>query len=444
MSDLLLDPDDLFLFNEGSHRHLHRVLGAQPVPEGTRFAVWAPNAREVGVVGDFDGWGRGSHRLEPQGTSGIWAATVAAAAPGDLYRYRIVTGEGALIEKTDPVAAAYEEPPATAAVDRRSRPRVGRQRVDGVTGHDDRPRRAGLDLRGRTSGRGAAPLPAATTAFPGYREIATSLAEHVLAHGFTHVELLPIMEHPFYGSWGYQTTGYFAPTSRYGSPTDFMALVDHLHQEGVGVILDWVPSHFPTDPFALARFDGTHLYEHADPRLGWHPDWDSAIFNYGRHEVRSFLVSSAICWLERYHADGLRVDAVASMLYRDYSRRRGRVAPERVRRQGEPRGDRLPERPERGRLRRAPRRRDLRRGVDGVADGEQADVHRRAGVRLQVGHGVDARHPAVLLRGSRAPALAPPRADVPLRVRLQRELHPAPLPRRGRPRQGLAARQDAR
>ena len=329
--------------------------------------------------------------------------------PGDLYRYRIVTGEGALIEKTDPVAAAYEEPPATAAVIAD----LGHEWGDGEW-MASRGTTIGLDAPvsiyevhlgswGRTAAGG-------DDRFPGYRQIATSLAEHVLAHGFTHVELLPIMEHPFYGSWGYQTTGYFAPTARYGSPTDFMALVDHLHQEGVGVILDWVPSHFPTDPFALAHFDGTHLYEHADPRLGWHPDWDSAIFNYGRHEVRSFLVSSAICWLERYHADGLRVDAVASMLYRDYSRRHGRVAAERVRRQGEPRGDRLPEGPERGRLRRAPRRRHLRRGVHGVADGEQADVHRRAGVRLQVGHGVDARHPAVLLRGSRAPALAPPRA----------------------------------
>jgi 1,4-alpha-glucan branching enzyme len=316
---------DLHLFNEGTHRHLHNVLGALLGADGTRFSVWAPSAARVEVVGDFTGW-ESPVALEPVGVSGIWSGAVPGATAGHGYRYIVAGADGIRTERSDPVATSNFEPPSTASV------------VADLTydwGDDD----------WMTSGRAGRLTPNAPisiyevhlgswgrTVIPGrrwprYDELADPLADHALAHGFTHVELLPIMEHPFYGSWGYQTTGYFAPTSRYGSPTDFMQMVDRLHQRGIGVILDWVPSHFPMDGHALARFDGTHLFEHADPRQGYHPDWTSAIFNYGRAEVRSFLISSAISWLERYHVDGLRVDAVASMLYLDYSRDPGEWIP---------------------------------------------------------------------------------------------------------------------
>lgn len=318
-----LDDLDVYLFNEGTHRYLHRHLGAQPDGEGTRFAVWAPNARSVAVAGTFDGWTR-DHPLEPSG-SGIWHGWVPEAAVGDSYLYRLTGADGVRIEKSDPFAAANEEPPAISS-------RIAE--LDHDWGDDewmtDRGRHVALDapmsiyeLHLGSWGRHVAD----GRRFPRYDELADPLADHVLAHGFTHVELLPIMEHPFYGSWGYQTTGYYAPSARYGTPIDLMRMIDRLHQRGVGVILDWVPSHFPTDGHGLYRFDGTHLFEHADPRQGYHPDWNSAIFNYGRNEVRSFLVSSAMCWLDRYHVDGLRVDAVASMLYLDYSREDGEWIP---------------------------------------------------------------------------------------------------------------------
>ena len=315
---------DLHLFNEGTHRHLHRVFGAQPGLGGSRFTVWAPNARAVRVVGSFE-----SHEtdLHPLASSGVWTGWVDGASIGTSYHFELTTRDGAVLRKSDPFASATVEPPATESL-------IADLHHD--WGDDDwmggRGARIALDAPvsvyevhlgswGRRVGDGRR--------FPRYHELADPLADHVLAHGFTHVELLPIMEHPFYGSWGYQTTGYFAPTARHGSPTDLMRMIDRLHQRGVGVILDWVPSHFPTDPHGLARFDGTHLYEHADERQGFHPDWKSAIFNYGRNEIRAFLISSAIHWLERYHVDGLRVDAVASMLYLDYSRSAGEWIPNR-------------------------------------------------------------------------------------------------------------------
>jgi 1,4-alpha-glucan branching enzyme len=314
---------DLHLFNEGTHRRLHRCLGAHPDGEGTWFAVWAPNASSVEVLGDFDGW-RGQ-RLEPVGSSGIWSGYVPGARPGQSYRYAITTRHGERLEKADPVGAAHNVPPSTASViadlDYEWHDAAWMSRR-GSTVRADAPISI-YEVHLGSWGRIATP----GRRFPTYAELADPIADHVLAHGFTHVELLPIMEHPFYGSWGYQTTGYFAPTARYGSPRDLMAMIDRLHERGVGVILDWVPSHFPMDAHGLARFDGTHLYEHADPRQGYHPDWTSAIFNYGRNEVRAFLVSSAFCWLDRYHVDGLRVDAVASMLYLDYSRRPGEWVP---------------------------------------------------------------------------------------------------------------------
>ena len=328
----LLTDDDLYLFNEGTHARLHDKLGAHVITldgaRGVHFAVWAPNAEGVNVIGDFNGWNRESHPLRPLGQSGIWFGFVPGIGQGTIYKYFVMSRHhGYRVEKADPFAFHAETPPNTASI------------VTGLdyTWHDG----DWMSTRGRRNALDAPisiyevhlgswmRVPEDGNRMMSYRELAPRLADHVSRMGFTHVEFLPVMEHPFYGSWGYQTTGYFAPTSRYGMPHDFMALVDELHQRGIGVILDWVPSHFPTDEHGLAYFDGTHLYEHADPRSGFHPDWKSYIFNYGRNEVRSFLLSSAIYWLERYHADGLRVDAVASMLYLDYSRRAGEWIPNR-------------------------------------------------------------------------------------------------------------------
>jgi len=327
-----LSPDDVYLFNEGSHTRLYRKLGAhwQPHgdPPGTRFAVWAPNAREVSVVGDFNHWEPGAHPLEPREASGIWEGFIAGVEKGATYKYHIRAQQGGhQVEKADPFGFRHEHPPATASVV---------WDLEYEWGDSE-----WMEAR-RERNRGEAPIsvyevhlgswrrdPDDPERMRGYRELARELADYVVEQGFTHVELLPIMEHPFYGSWGYQTTGYFAPTSRHGSPQDFMYLVDHLHQRDIGVILDWVPSHFPSDEHGLAYFDGTHLFEHADPRQGFHPDWESLIFNFGRNEVRSFLLSSALFWLDHYHVDGLRVDAVASMLYLDYSRKEGEWIPNR-------------------------------------------------------------------------------------------------------------------
>ncbi|CAN5743403.1 1,4-alpha-glucan branching protein GlgB [soil metagenome] len=314
---------DLYLFNEGTHRRLYEQFGAQPADGGCRFAVWAPNARSVAVVGSFDGWNT-EHPLGPSG-SGVWSTWVDGPAIGDSYVYRITTQDGQTVEKSDPVGAATEEPPSVAS-------RIADLSYEWGDAEWMAGRHATVALDAPVSiyemhlgswGRHVTD----DKRFPRYDELADPVADHVLAHGFTHVELLPIMEHPFYGSWGYQTTGFFAPSARYGTPVDLMRMVDRLHQRGVGVILDWVPSHFPTDASGLYEFDGTHLFEHADPRQGYHPDWNSAIFNYSRNEVRSFLTSSALCWLDRYHVDALRVDAVASMLYLDYSRPAGEWIP---------------------------------------------------------------------------------------------------------------------
>ncbi|MBW3662872.1 MAG: 1,4-alpha-glucan branching protein GlgB [Actinobacteria bacterium] len=320
---------DLHLFNEGSHLRLYEKLGAHPREvdgvAGTHFGVWAPGARSVSVLGDFNGWDQGATPLAARGVSGIWEGFVPDVGVGTTYKYHIVSEahEGYEVDKADPFAFHTEVPPKTAS-------KVWDLSYDWGDGEWMAQRGARQNLH--------API-SIYELHPGswrrgdddetlsYRDLADPLIEHVTALGFTHVEFLPLMEHPFYGSWGYQTTGFFAPTSRYGTPQDLMWLIDRLHQAGIGVILDWVPSHFPTDEMGLAYFDGTHLFEHADPRQGFHPDWGSYIFNYGRHEVRSFLLSSAMYWLDRYHIDGIRVDAVASMLYLDYSRREGEWIP---------------------------------------------------------------------------------------------------------------------
>jgi 1,4-alpha-glucan branching enzyme len=326
----LLADEDLHLFNEGSHVRLYDKLGAHTIEHegkrGTCFAVWAPNAEEVSVIGDFNGWSKRRDTLVPRASSGIWEGFLDGVEPGALYKYHIRSRHrGYTVDKADPFGFAHETPPRTASVvtelgyawgdQEWMRSRKERIALDAPVAvyevHLGSWRRPENDPGG----------------FLSYREIAEPLARHVLDAGFTHVEFLPVMEHPFYGSWGYQVTGYFAPTARYGSPHDLMYLIDYLHQQGIGVILDWVPSHFPTDEHGLGYFDGSHLYEHEDPKEGFHPDWNSYIFNYGRHEVRSFLLSSAHFWLDLYHADGLRVDAVASMLYRDYSRKQGEWIP---------------------------------------------------------------------------------------------------------------------
>ena len=326
----ILGAQDLYLFNEGTHRRLYDKLGARLAVvdgrPGAYFAVWAPNAREVSLIGGFNGWNPASHPMRCKGDSGVWETWVPDLGPGTLYKYRIVSHQGGqVLEKGDPFAYAAEIAPKTASVlwdlgyewkdAEWMRARGGRQALG-------KPMSI-YELHLGSWRR----VPEQEFRSLSYREMAHQLPEYVRKLGFTHVELMPVMEHPYYGSWGYQTTGYFAPSSRYGTPQDFMYLVDKLHESGVGVILDWVPSHFATDAHGLAQFDGTHLFEHEDPRQGYHPDWGSYIFNYSRNEVRSFLISSALFWLDKYHVDGLRVDAVASMLYLDYSRKQGEWIP---------------------------------------------------------------------------------------------------------------------
>ena len=314
--------DDLWLFSQGTHERLYEVMGCHPGGDGTaEFRVWAPNAAAVSVVGDFCGWDPGAVPMTDLG-EGVWEAT-SPAEPGDGYKFHIQSQFGGYeVDKADPFAVHAETPPATASK---------------VWPFDHQWGDAEW-MAGRAA-RSAVDAPISIyemhlgswrrDAWVTYRGLADPLSDHLERTGFTHVELMPVMEHPYYGSWGYQVTGFFAPTSRYGPPEELMALIDILHQRGFGVILDWVPSHFPTDEHGLGFFDGTHLYEPADPRRGFHPDWSSWVFDYDRPQVRSFLLSSAHWWCDRFHADGLRVDAVASMLYLDYSRKPGEWVPNR-------------------------------------------------------------------------------------------------------------------
>ncbi|SBT37719.1 1,4-alpha-glucan branching protein GlgB [Micromonospora auratinigra] len=310
---------DLHLIGEGRHERLWEALGARVFDEGVAFSVWAPNARGVRVVGDFTGWGPDDGwPMRSLGSSGVWEIFVPGVATGARYKYRILGADGRWRDKADPMAGRTEVPPATASVvhssayewgdaawlERRARQRPHQEPMSVYEVHLGS-WRPGL----------------------GYRELAEQLTAYVTELGFTHVEFLPVMEHPFGGSWGYQVTGYYAPTARFGDPDDFRYLVDRLHAAGIGVLLDWVPAHFPKDEWALARFDGTPLYEHPDPRRGEHPDWGTYVFDFGRREVRNFLVANALYWLDEFHVDGLRVDAVASMLYLDYSRQEGQWLP---------------------------------------------------------------------------------------------------------------------
>jgi 1,4-alpha-glucan branching enzyme len=309
---------DLHLIGEGRHEQLWRALGARPDDAGTAFSVWAPNARGVRVVGDFNFWDGRAHPMRSLGGAGVWELYLPGVKPGATYKYSICGPDGVWRDKADPMAIYAETPPATGSVV---------YRPSHEWGDAD-----WLAFRAANQ-----PISSPMSVYevhlgswrPGlsYRELATELTAYVTDMGFTHVEFLPVAEHPFGGSWGYQVTSYYAPTSRFGSPDDFRFLVDALHQAGIGVIVDWVPAHFPRDSWALAEFDGTSLYEHADPRLGSHPDWGTLVFNFVRSEVRNFLVANAIYWFEEFHIDGLRVDAVASMLYLDYSRKDGEWLP---------------------------------------------------------------------------------------------------------------------
>ncbi len=323
---------DFYLFGEGNHYSIYYKLGAHPCEldglPGTRFAVWAPNAERVSVVGPFNLWDGRRHAMQVRGGSGIWELFVPGVGPGALYKYEIRTRAGTTVLKADPYGFAMELRPGNASIV---------ASLDGHEWHDA----AWLEAR-RRADHTRNPINvyevhpgswrrdyARDPSFLNWRELADELIPHVLRQGYTHVELMGVAEHPFDGSWGYQVAGYYAPSSRFGTPQDFMHFVDRCHQAGLGVIIDWVPAHFPRDEHGLALFDGTALYEHDDPRLGEHADWGTKIFNYGRHEVRNFLVANALYWLDRYHVDGLRVDAVASMLYLDYSRRPGEWVPNR-------------------------------------------------------------------------------------------------------------------
>ncbi len=326
----LLTDFDVHLFKSGKHFKLYEKLGAHPSThngeDGTYFAVWAPNARAIFVIGNFNHWQDGHHKLNPRwDESGIWEGFLPGLVKGEVYKYAIHSNTGEYLEKADPFAFYAEVPPKTASV-------VWQHTYswkDGVW-LSDRKKSAGkpkpYSVYEVHIGSWRRKIEESNRSLS-YSEMASELVAYVKELGFTHVEFLPIMEHPFFGSWGYQLTGYFAPSSRFGEPEEFMQLVDAFHQEDIGVILDWVPSHFPGDAHGLYKFDGTHLYEHADPRKGFHPDWSSYIYNYGRPEVQSFLISNALFWLDHYHIDALRVDAVASMLYLDYSRKDGEWIP---------------------------------------------------------------------------------------------------------------------
>lgn len=328
----LLSDDDLYMFNEGSHLELYEKMGSHPARHknmrGTYFAVWAPDAEKVAVMGEFNGWDKGRHFLGARGQSGIWEGFVPGVGKGMMYKYHVYSRWGGYrVDKADPFAIRTEVPPLTGSI---------------VWDLDYAWNDQEWMARRHEHNRNEAPMSIYEVHLGSWRrvpeegnrsltcrELGPMLAEYAKGMGFTHVEFLPVTEHPFYGSWGYLSLGFFAPTSRYGTPQDFMFLIDCLHQQGIGVILDWVPSHFPSDEHGLGFFDGTHLYEHADPRQGIHPEWDSLVFNYDREEIRSFLLSSALFWFGKYHADGLRVDAVASMLYLDYGRKEGEWIPNR-------------------------------------------------------------------------------------------------------------------
>lgn len=325
---VFIEPFDLYLFGKGEHWDLYRILGAHPHEQwgetGYRFAVWAPNARKVSVVGPFNQWLGKAHPLYPVGSSGIWAGFVPGLRAGELYKYAVKSQGGHTVFKTDPLAFQAEMRPGNAS---RTCPLDGYQWGDGPWLEERARHNPPLNRPQSVYEVHAGSWRMREGRFLSYRQLAEELIGYVKELGFTHIEFMPLAEHPLDESWGYQTSHYFAPTSRFGDPDDLRFLIDRCHQEGIGVILDWVPGHFPKDDWCLGRFDGTALYEHEDPRKGEHPDWGTYIFNYGRHEVKNFLLANALYWFKEFHIDGIRIDAVASMLYLDYSRREGQWIP---------------------------------------------------------------------------------------------------------------------
>ena len=396
----LLGEMDLWLMAEGRHLRPYEVLGAHPMScagvDGTRFAVWAPDARRVSVVGGFNLWDGRRHAMRKHPGSGIWEIFVPGVGVGTVYKFELVTAQGAVVLKADPMAMRAELRPQTASVVEGLRP--------WVAGDDARRRANALDapmsvyevhLGSWRRGDGNRWL--------SYRELAEQLVPYAADMGFTHIELLPVHEHPFDGSWGYQPTALYAPTSRFGSPEDFRAFVDAAHRAGLGVILDWVPGHFPTDAHGMAAFDGNCLYEHADPREGFHPDWNTLIYNYGRREVRNFLVGNALYWIERFGIDGLRVDAVASMLYRDYSRKEGEWIPNKE--GGRENLEAIEFLREMNRVvgKERPEAITIAEESTAFPAGLASARHGGPGLPLQVEHGLDARHPGLPQPRARAP-----------------------------------------
>ena len=443
----VLGPMDDYYIREGSHLRLFDKMGAHPIhhegADGVHFAVWAPNARRVSVVGDFNAWDGRRHVMRLRRDTGIWEIFVPWVAPGLAYKFEILGPDGGRLPlKADPFARASELRPATASV---VAPELDHDWGDAA--HRDaleqrrRPPPADLDLRGARrllAARRRAASSAGTSS-------ADRLIPYVVDMGFTHIEFMPVTEHPYDPSWGYQTTGLYAPSARFGPPEGFARFVDGAHRAGVGVILDWVPAHFPTDEHGLARFDGTALYEHADPRQGFHPDWNTAIYNFGRQEVFAYLINNALYWSEKYHVDGLRVDAVASMLYLDYSRKEGEWVPNQYGGRENLDAVAFLQAMNRAVYGKHPGRDDLRRGVDLLAQGLAPRSTTAASASASSGTwaGCTTRS-HYLAREPIYRKLPPQRADLRPALRLHRELRAAAQPRRGRARQGLADRQDAR
>ncbi len=395
---------DLHLLAEGNHFASDRKLGAHPLVhegvEGVAFAVWAPNAHSVSVVGDFNAWDGRRMPMRRRGASGFWELFVPGLRPGHLYKYQIFGPDGRLLPlKADPHAEWAEKPPGTASIIAAPSRHVWRDGVWMAERWRRNDREAPVAVYEIHLGSWRRKL-AENGRYLTYRELAAELVPYVVEMGFTHIEIMPIMEYPFDGSWGYQPISLFAPTSRYGAPDDFRALVEACHKAGIGVLLDWVPGHFPNDPHGLGHFDGTALYEHADPRQGVHRDWNTLIYNYGRREVSNFLLSSALYWLREFHIDGIRVDAVASMLYLDYSRPAGEWIPNAFGGRENIEAIAFLRRVNELIFGEFERRHLGCRGIDRLADGLAPDLCRRARFRLQMEYGVDARY--VGLHGDRS------------------------------------------
>jgi 1,4-alpha-glucan branching enzyme len=430
---------DLYLWGEGRHEQLWHMLGAHYRPhegvDGTSFSVWAPHAQAVRVIGDFNDWNGLGHAMRRLDDTGIWELFVPGLGPNSGYKFEILTPVGEWVKRADPMARYTEVPPATAS-------RIGQSLFEWSDG--------GWMTRRAASDPHNSPMSvyemhvASWRPGLGYRDLADQLIEYLQQLGFTHVEFMPLAEHPFGGSWGYQVTGYYAPTSRFGHPDDLKYLIDRLHNAGIGVIMDWVPGHFPKDEWALARFDGEPVYEHSDPRRGEQLDWGTYIFDFGQSQVRNFLVANALYWLEEFHIDGLRVDAVASMLYLDYSREEGQWLPNKYGGRENLEAIDFPAGGQRDRLPPQSRHRDDRRGIDELARGHEADLVIRPRFRPQMEHGLDARLVAIHARRPDVPLVPPQRHHVLFSLRVQRELSAADQPRRSRARQGLPASSDAR